>query len=230
MLLGEASWAEVQTLNQNLEVALAALAAELRALGRYDQVRAAGKSTSNPLSPTVINALCPDLNPECEGAACYSSIDRLVTLSHSAVMLKVKRGEDGVPDQGRQNHFFVCPSDADWERIAALHEAAKGAATALEDYFSGVGTYDRAAERYKTPLFNADDQVEIITVDRLQPEIAQGRVGTVGAVEPQGVEVVIEGFNPILFQPGQVRAYEAPPVRPEFNEGDLVRGYRANSK
>lgn len=147
-LVNDRAWERAQAVRAALQHALDALADELRHLGRYaDRLAEAGgvKQATNPLTPTVISVDDPD------GPAGYfvsrpvPRIDRRRVNSHTPKMLRCQSSYNpNIETPHNQSDHFVCPDDAAWERIEALHQAAEEAAGEWERLKRELGTYQAA--------------------------------------------------------------------------------------
>lgn len=143
----DAAWEKARATQASLQQQLNDLAAGLRELGSYVSRLAAwkgAKTTPNPLSATVIGAPDPDLS---DAGSWFTNrlvprIERRAIRGHTPKML---RGSSGVYETlFSQGNNFVCPADADWERIEALEQAAKAAELNWATVLVELGTYSEA--------------------------------------------------------------------------------------
>jgi hypothetical protein len=136
----------------NLQDALSALESALRELGSYpDKLAQASPGESNPLTPTVISIDDPDLPRSYTLTPMeVPTVSRCAIQRHTAKMLELEEGYGRV---FQTSGYFICPGNADWERIKALHDRATAAAAAWESLISQFGTYrDALADgRYAQP-------------------------------------------------------------------------------
>ncbi len=142
----DAAWQRLTTVHAVLQQALNAFANELRRLGRYDQrlAEAGGaKQHAELLSPTVISVSDPDLpDNSFVWLGKVPGIERKPAKRHTAKMIEVTYSW-GDSLSGQQQ-FFVCPSDADWERVEAARQACDDAKAAFDVVLSELGHYDVA--------------------------------------------------------------------------------------
>lgn len=146
-----AAWADVQRLHAAWQASLDALAAALRAHGRYDnQLTAAGATARNPLTATVFwiyNA--PDLYyPNTHVATgAVPVVSRQSVTRHTPKMVVATGG-----DMLAQTHCYLCPDDAAWIAVQARASAARQARVAWDLLLTQIGTYAsaRADHRYAT--------------------------------------------------------------------------------
>lgn len=137
----EAAWAEVQAARALRQTTLDALAAALRAAGRYDEWLAASRNGSNPLTPTIVHvALPPDryYAPTFFWDGAVPQVVRKRAEAHTP-----KRVSSGGVYLA-QTHCYLCADDAAWERIAGVYQAAVSAAAAWHALRARRGTYAEA--------------------------------------------------------------------------------------
>ncbi|NJO81962.1 MAG: hypothetical protein HC828_03675, partial [Blastochloris sp.] len=145
----EEAWTEAQRLHQVLADTLTALADGLRDLGRYDtRLDEAGglKAAPNPLTPTIISCKFPEDELQWWWEPWQvTNCERKLASRHTAKMVFYQWSADSDSDSSAMQHqFAVCPDDAAWERIAALHAAAEAARAAFVSHLATLGTYQDA--------------------------------------------------------------------------------------
>ena len=143
----EAAWTQAQAVSRQYQTALDALAAALRTLGRYDrrlgEAAAWVAAQAEPLCPTVIEAKDPDSRSWSH----WGPRGKPPTVLRHAVdrqtpkMLHLTGGGVSSAALSAQSQYFVCPTDADWTRVAALHKAVLAAAAAWQTCMTRLGTY-----------------------------------------------------------------------------------------
>lgn len=151
------AWQRVMAARAAFQAALDALAGGLRELGSYaSRLKEAGglKHAPNPLTPTVISADDPDtkttswwLQP-----MIVPMVERWAAQRHTAKMVEIDgRYAPGSFRLVNQADHFVCPDDAAWSHIEALHGAVKAAHEGWGKLLREVGTYSEALGdgRYK---------------------------------------------------------------------------------
>jgi hypothetical protein len=143
----EPAWERVQVAHARLSSTLAALGDGLRKLGTYSQrLKEAGgiKKATNPLTPTVISISDPDTPQQWWFQVLHvPQVERVALDYHTAAMLRESGKE--YTGRGQANHT-LCPTDADWERIKALHKAAESAYTIWSTLVKELGTYEQALD------------------------------------------------------------------------------------
>lgn len=155
----EATWKQIQTLQEGLDIALYQVAAKLRALGHYPDKLAEydnWEEAENPLSSSVIHASNPDdergyeYGLPWEENSYFLHARRQAVIRHTAQMLryvatgeKVEGGTYEEESLTGQKGWFLCPTDADWESYEALRQKAIRASLALHQLLLPLGTYDQ---------------------------------------------------------------------------------------
>jgi hypothetical protein len=146
----------VQAMHTTLQAALDALAGLLRELGSYNEkLKAAGgvKAAPNPLTPTVIAVDDPDgfYAPSMIFSRRVPTLRRYTVERHTPLMIKLT---ESLATISSQKDHFVCPTQADWERIQVLHGTAEEAAKRWESLLGDLGTYKQALDdgRYRKPI------------------------------------------------------------------------------
>lgn len=146
-LPNDAAWEEIQAAQASLQQQIDALADGLRGRGSYaSRLEQAGglKNAPNPLSATVISAPDPD---DADADYWYNNLapraERITVTSHTPKMLHIDR--DGKPwSTAHQRDHFVCPDDAAWAQIEALHKAVEAKAQAWQQMLLHLATYQVA--------------------------------------------------------------------------------------
>ena len=143
----DAAWQRIERARADLQLAIDALADELRRLGSYaTRLAAAGglKAAPNPLCPTVISASDPDSTDTSWWTAHpIPRIDRSEISDHTPKMLHITR--DGQPwSTTHQRDHFVCPDDAAWQAVQDYRALAEVAHTRWQALLSELGTYQQA--------------------------------------------------------------------------------------
>jgi len=156
----DAAWEQAQAVGTQYQTALEALAAALRALGRYDkrlgEAAAWRAGQPDPLCPTVIEAKDPDAR----SWSTWGPRGKPPTVLRHAVDRQTPKmlhlTSDGLSSAAlsAQSQYFVCPTDDDWARVAALHKTVRTAAAAWQAFMDRLGTY--SAPLPQGPLPPAD--------------------------------------------------------------------------
>lgn len=164
----DAAWGRITQTRAAFQQALDALAGELRQLGTYaSQLESAGgfKSAPNPLCATVIEVPDPDAS---ELSYWFSAppppIERKEISGHTPKMLNVVKHGKAWSQPHQRNHF-VCPSDADWQRVRARYHAANAANDAWQQLLAELGTYQDALADGRYPALVSATPTAITVVD-----------------------------------------------------------------
>ncbi|MDQ2806690.1 MAG: hypothetical protein M3Z04_07200 [Chloroflexota bacterium] len=153
-----AAWTQAQAVTTCYQTALDALAAALRALGRYDQ--RLGKAAAwqagrpEPICPTVIEAKDPDGSHFAWWGAHGKppSIARYTVDRQTPKMLHLSA--HGGTSLAAQSQYFVCPTDDDWTQVAALKATVQVAAAAWTAFFARLGTYESPLPQGPLPMID----------------------------------------------------------------------------
>lgn len=140
----DAAYTDAEACRAVLQSAIDRLADELRTLGSYAQrlVEAGGeRHAPNPLTPWVIEARDPDQDNGWIFCHAVPQVARHAIVGHTPKMLL--RAEPYAHKVNQHDHF-VCPDDAAWQRVEALHRAAEQAASDWETLKRRLGTYSEA--------------------------------------------------------------------------------------
>lgn len=142
------AWLEVNHLHREFQVALDALAEQLRANGAYaTRLEQSGglKQAPNPLTPTVVQMEDPDdprWGTQCMGWWGVPNAERSPIIKHSAVMMRVQHREHEQPCS--QRGMFCCATDNDWQDLVCKRQHAIAAGEAIQTYLNQLGTYREA--------------------------------------------------------------------------------------
>jgi hypothetical protein len=164
----DAAWERLVEVHQAFQAALDTLAGALRTLGSYPQrLKEAGgmKQAPNPLAPTVILAQDPDdVGRWWSQLGRVPLIRRFTVAQHTPQMLRLV---ESMATICAQRDHFVCPTDADWERVQAAHQAAEDARRAFERALTELGTYDQALHDGR---YQQEPPAPVAPAPVLQPE------------------------------------------------------------
>jgi len=143
----EAAWTAAQAVSRQYQTTLDALAAALRELGRYDTRLGAAAAwvaaQAEPLCPTVIEAK----DPASRSWSHWGPRGKPPTVLRHAVdrqtpkMLHLTSSGVSSAALSAQSQYFVCPTDDDWTRVDALHNAVRATAAAWLAFMTRLGTY-----------------------------------------------------------------------------------------
>lgn len=169
----DTAWSEIEAACAAFGGRLEDLANLLRRLGSYPTRLAAwkGKTAPNPICSSVARIDDPDK----PGSGWWLSawwvprLERKEITRHTAKMLS--SGDIG-SYVFSQEGCFVLADDADWAEVESAHQAAEGAAKAMEHLLARLGTYQDALDGRHTQPAPAPhfDQTEALAV--IEPPIA----------------------------------------------------------
>lgn len=243
----QSDWVGLVADSDRYQTALDRLADGLRRLGRYDRMLAqAGSSAPNPLAPSVIEAPDPDKDWDWADDGVHRwdlpRLERLEPERHTPKMLHTQKGGKRW-STGVQHNFFLCPGDDEWNEVSTLHSDCAAAKDALLNRLKAIGICTDKAPHHAEPwtLDEQDvatdpplvvgDEVEVLELTPDLTPLALGRSGTI--MQINGKEVVVEILSldrMVRMQLHQVRRrVPLPPPRPQFTEGDRVRGRLAKA-